>query len=133
MTSPDESGQITISPERDENPSAVIGSLVALSINVAVYAGIAVHTMLCRRKYGKFIDDNDLVDLSLPVQFFMLTPGPIYAAGFLLVVVGLILKECAIERKDVSLKINLFALAVAVCLFVTFLWTVQFHFDAMLG
>jgi hypothetical protein len=47
--------------------------------------------------------------------------------------VGLILKECAIDRKDVALKINLFALAVAVFLFVTFLWTVQFHFDAMIG
>jgi len=133
MTNADESGQITISAERDENPSAVLGSLVVLTVDVAVYAGIALHTLLCRRKYGKFIDENDLVDLSLPVQFFMMTPGPIYAAGYLLVVVGLILKECAIERKEVSLKINLFALAVAVCLFVTFLYTVQFHFDAMLG
>ena len=133
MTSSDESGQITITPGRDESPSAVIGSLVALALDVAVYAGIAWHTLWCRRKYGKFIDENDLVDLSLPVQFFMMTPGPIYAAGYLLVVIGLILKECAIDRKDVALKINLFALAVAVCLFVTFLYTVQFHFDAMLG
>ena len=133
MSSSDESGQITITPVRDESPSAIIGSLVVLAVDVAVYAGIALHTMLCRRKYGKFIDENDLVDLSLPVQFFLMTPGPIYAAGFLLVVIGLILKECAIERKEVSLKINLFALAVAVCLFVTFLYTVQFHFDAMLG
>jgi hypothetical protein len=31
---------------------------------------------------------QDLDDLSLPVQFFMMTPGPIYAAGFLLTVVG---------------------------------------------
>jgi hypothetical protein len=133
MTGSEESGQIPISPGREESPSAVLGSLVALAVDVVVYAGIALHTLLCRRKYGKFIDENELVDLSLPVQFFMMTPGPIYAAGFLLVVVGLILKECAIERKEVSLKINLFALAVAVCLFVTFLYTVQFHFDAMLG
>jgi hypothetical protein len=133
MANTDESGQVTITPVRDENPSAVLGSLVVLTVDVLVYAGIALHTLLCRRKYGKFIDENDLVDLSLPVQFFMMTPGPIYAAGYLLVVVGLILKECEIERKDVSLKINLFALAVAVCLFVTFLYTVQFHFDAMLG
>jgi hypothetical protein len=129
----DETGQITITPVRDENTSVIIGSLVTLSFNVLVYAGIALHTMLCRRKYGKFIDEKELVDLSLPVQFFMMTPGPIYAAGFLLAVVGLILKECAIERKAVALKINLFALALALFLFVTFLWTVQFHFDAMLG
>ena len=133
MTNADESGQITISPSRDESPSVIIGSLVTLALDVLVYAGIAVHTMLCRRKYGRYIDEMELTDLSLPVQFFMMTPGPIYAAGFLLAVVGLILKECAIERKDVALKINLFALAVAVFLFVTFLWTVQFHFDAMLG
>jgi len=132
MTNPDESGRITITPTRDENPSVIIGSLVVLALNVLVYAGIAVHTMLCRRKYGKYIDVMELTDLSLPVQFFMMTPGPIYAAGFLLTVVGLILKECAIDRKDVALKINLFALAVAVFLFVTFLWTVQFHFEAMM-
>lgn len=133
MTSQDESGRITITAPRDENPSVIIGSLVALGLNVLVYAGIAIHTMLCRRKYGKYIDVMELTDLSLPVQFFMMTPGPIYAAGFLLIVVGLILKECAIDRKDVALKINLFALAMAACLFVTFLWTVQFHFDAMIG
>ena len=132
MTNPDESGRITITAPRDENPSVIIGSLVVLALNVLVYAGIAVHTMLCRRKYGKYIDVMELTDLSLPVQFFMMTPGPIYAAGFLLTVVGLILKECAIDRKDVALKINLFALAVAVFLFVTFLWTVQFHFEAMM-
>ena len=133
MASLEDSDQVTITPTRDENPSVIIASLATLALDVVVYAGIAIHTMLCRRRYGKFIDEKELVDLSLPVQFFMLTPGPIYAAGFLLAVVGLILKECAIERKDVALKINLFSLAVAVCLFVTFLWTVQFHFDALLG
>ena len=132
MTNPDESGRITITAARDETPSVIIGSLVVLALNVLVYAGIAVHTMLCRRKYGKYIDVMELTELSLPVQFFMMTPGPIYAAGFLLTVVGLILKECAIDRKAVALKINLFALAVAVFLFVTFLWTVQFHFEAMM-
>ena len=132
MNKPDESGQVTIAPVRDENTSVIIGSLIVLGLDVLAYAAIAVHTILCRRKYGKYIDDMDLTDLSLPVEFFMMTPGPIYAAGFLLTVVGLILKECAIERKSVALKINLFALAAAICLFVTFLYTVQFHFDAMI-
>lgn len=132
MSDQEESGRISISPEREESSAVILGSLVALSADVVVYAGIAVHTLLCRRKYGKYIDVMELTDLSLPVQFFMMTPGPIYAAGFLLAVVGLILKECAIERKEVALKINLFALAVAAFLFVTFLWTVQFHFDAMI-
>ena len=132
MSKPDESGQVTIAPVRDENTSAIIASLVVLGVDVLAYTAIAVHTILCRRKYGKYIDDMDLTDLSLPVEFFMMTPGPIYAAGFLLTVVGLILKECAIERKSVALKINLFALAAAICLFVTFLYTVQFHFDAMI-
>ena len=132
MSKPDESGQVTIAPVRDENTSAIIASLVVLGVDVLAYTAIAVHTILCRRKYGKYIDDMDLTDLSLPVEFFMMTPGPIYAAGFLLTIVGLILKECAIERKSVALKINLFALAAAICLFVTFLYTVQFHFDAMI-
>ena len=132
MSKPDESGQVTIAPVRDEDASVIIGSLVVLAFDVLAYAAIAIHTILCRRKYGKYIDDMDLTDLSLPVEFFMMTPGPIYAAGFLLTVVGLILKECAIERKSVALKINLFALAAAICLFVTFLYTVQFHFDAMI-
>lgn len=133
MTDPEDSGQIVITPVRDESASVIIGSLVALALDVLVYAAIAVHTLLCRRKYGRYIDEMELTDLSFPVQFFMMTPGPIYAAGFLLAVVGLILKECAIDRKAVALKINLFALAVAAFLFVTFLWTVQFHFDALLG
>ena len=132
MSKPDESGQVTIAPVRDENTSAIIASLVVLGVDVLAYTAIAVHTILCRRKYGKYIDDMDLTDLSLPVEFFMMTPGPIYAAGFLLTIVGLILKECAIERKSVALKINLFALAAAICLFVTFLYTVQFHFDALI-
>ncbi|MBV8881440.1 MAG: hypothetical protein JO332_15850, partial [Planctomycetaceae bacterium] len=109
-----------------------IASLVFLVLDVLVFAGIAVHTMLCRRRYGRLIETMELTDFSMPVQFFLMTPGPIYAAGFLLTVVALILKECAIDRKAVSLKINLFALAAAICLFITFLWTVQFHFDAML-
>ena len=133
MTNSDDSGRIVITPQRDESSAVILGSLVVLAFDVVLFAAIAVHTMLCRRKYGKFIDEKEMTDLSLPIQFFMMTPGPIYAAGFLLAVVALILKECAIERREVSLKINLFALAVAICLFVTFLWTVQFHFDAMLG
>jgi len=132
MSEPDDTTPIPISPQKDERSSVIIGSLVLLIIDVLVLAGIAVHTMLCRRKYGRLIEEMELTDLSLPIQFFLTTPAPIYAAGFLLTVVGLILKECAIDRKAVALKINLFALAVAVCLFITFLWTVQFHFDAML-
>jgi len=133
MTKTDESSPISIVADREERSSVILGSLVLLVFDVLVFAGIAVHTMLCRRRYGKYIDDMELTDLSLPVQFFMLTPGPVYAAGFLLVVVALILKECAIDRKIVALKINLFALALAVCLFITFLRTVQFHFDALLS
>ena len=132
MSKPDDTPPVALSPIKDEKSSVILGSLVLLLLDVAVLAGIAVHTMLCRRKYGRIIEEMELTDLSLPVQFFLMTPAPIYAAGFLLAVVALILKECAIDRKAIALQINLFALAVAVCLFITFLWTVQFHFDAML-
>jgi len=132
MSDSDESTPIPISPIRDEKSSVIIGSLLLLIVDVVLLAGIAVHTLLCRRKYGRLIGDMEITDFSLPVEFFLMTPAPIYAAGFLLAVVALILKECAIDRKAVALKINLFAFAFAVCLFITFLWTVQFHFDAML-
>jgi len=132
MTKPDESTRIPIIPVRDDQSTVIISSLVFLILDVLVYASLALHTMLCRRKYGRLIDTMEITELSLPQNFFLMTPAPIYAAGFLLVVVALILKECAIDRKAVSLKINLFALAVATCLFITFLRTVQFHFDAML-
>jgi hypothetical protein len=132
MSTSEETDRITIAPVRDENTSVIIASLVVLSFDVLAYTAIAIHTILCRRRYGKVIDQMDLTELSLPVQFFLMTPGPIYAAGFLLAIVGLIMKECAIERKSFALKINVFALAAAVCLFVTFLYTVQFHFDAMI-
>ena len=132
MSEPDDTTPLPISRLQDEKSSVIIGSLVLLITDVVVLAGIAVHTMACRRRYGRLIETMELTDLSLPVQFFLMSPAPIYAAGFLLAVVALILKECAIDRKAIALKINLFALAVAVCLFITFLWTVQFHFDAML-
>ena len=132
MSEPDDTTPLPISRLHDEKSSVIIGSLVLLITDVVVLAGIAVHTMACRRRYGRLIETMELTDLSLPVQFFLMSPAPIYAAGFLLAVVALILKECAIDRKAIALKINLFALAVAVCLFITFLWTVQFHFDAML-
>ena len=132
MSEPDDSTPIPISPQQDEKSSVILGSLVLLIFDVVVLAGIAIHTMACRRRYGRLIETMELTDLSLPIQFFLTTPAPIYAAGYLLSVVALILKECAIDRKAIALKINLFALAVAVCLFITFLWTVQFHFDAML-
>lgn len=132
MSKPDDTPPVPLSPIRDERSSVILGSLVLLVLDVAVLASIAVHTMLCRRKYGRLIEEMELTDLSLPVQFFLMTPAPIYAAGFLLTVVALILKECAIDRKALAFQINLFAFAAAVCLFITFLWTVQFHFDAML-
>lgn len=132
MSKPEETSRISITPVRDDQSSVIIASLAFLVLDVLVFAGIAVHTMLCRRKYGRLIDQMEITELSLPQDFFLMTPAPIYAAGFLFVVVALILKECAIDRKAVSLKINLFALALAACLFITFLRTVQFHFDAML-
>jgi hypothetical protein len=132
MSTPEETSRISITPVRDDQSSVIIGSLAFLVLDVLVFAGIAVHTMLCRRKYGRLIDQMEITELSVPQNFFLMTPAPIYAAGFLFVVVALILKECAIDRKAVSLKINLFALALAACLFITFLRTVQFHFDAML-
>src|SRR5262249_21558708 len=100
MTDDEEPTHIPLSSRRDEKASVIIGSLVVLIVDVVVIAAIAIHTMLSRRKYGRIIEEMEITDLSYPVQFFMTTPGPIYAAGFLLAVVALILKECAIDRKS---------------------------------
>ena len=131
MSPSDETSVISILPSQDEKASVIFASLIVLALDVVAYGTIAVHTLLCRRRYARFYDGIPSTDLSLPAQFFLLSPAPVYAAGFLLAVVALILKEVAIERKSVSLKVNLFALAAAGCLYITFNQTVHAHFEPM--
>jgi hypothetical protein len=111
----------------EEKSSTVIASLLFLAFDVAAYGGIAVHTMLSRRRYVGIAEEMNRD--SFLIDFFVFTPGPIYAAAFLLLVVCLIVKEVAVERKETTLRINLAALIGAVALFLTFLWTVQWPFE----
>jgi len=127
--SDDDSSLVTLPPRSDEPSAMIFGSLSVLALDVLAYGTLAIHTMMCRRRYAPFYDGLPNLDLSLPAQFFLLSPGPIYVAGFLLAVVALILKECAIDRKSVSLKVNLFALAAAAFLYITFLQTVHSQFE----
>lgn len=130
--SDDESSLVTIPPSTDEPGELIFLSLTVLAIDILAAGTLAVHTMMCRRRFARFYEGLPAGDLSLPAQFFLLSPGPIYVAGFLLAVVALILKECAIERKSVSLKVNLFVLAATTFLYLTFLKTVHSHFEPMI-
>jgi hypothetical protein len=116
-------------PSSSEKPSVILASLFFLGLDVVAYGALVVHTLLSRRRYGKFVDEHAFHDLSFAQDFFLTTPAPLYAAGFLLLVTALIVKECAIERKGVTLRLNLLALALACGMVLAFLWTVQWRFE----
>src|SRR5260370_38247043 len=100
MSEPDDTPPIPISPLKDERSSVIIGSLVLLILDVLVLAGIAVHTMLCRRKYGRLIEEMERADLSLPTRFFLATPAPAYAARFPRTRCAPIRKQCAHTQRQ---------------------------------
>ncbi len=130
--SDDDSSLVTLPTATDEPGALIFVSLAVLALDVIACGMLAVHTMMCRRRFARFYENLAPSDLSLPAQFFLLSPGPIYVAGFLLAMVALILKECAIERKSFTLKVNLFVLAAAAFLYLTFLRTVHSHFEPMI-
>jgi len=106
----------------------VVASLVFLAVDVAAYGGLVIHTLLSRRRYRPILEG---VRPTAATDLFLSTPGAIYGAVFLLFVVVLILKECVIERKDVTLRLNLVALIGAVVLFAVFLWQIQLPFERL--
>lgn len=98
----------------------VIPSLIFLGVDVALYGGFAVYTLLARRSLLKIIESRDIRALTPAAELFIATPGSIYAAVFLLFVAGLLVKEVAIDRKEVTLRLNLVALGimtVLICLY----------------
>jgi hypothetical protein len=106
----------------------VVPSLVLLILDVAAYGGLVVHTLLSRRRYRPLLSE---VRPTAATDLFLSTPGAVYAAMFLLFVVLLLLKECLIERKDVTLRLNLVALVGAIVLFAVFLWQIQIPFEKL--
>lgn len=109
----------------NENTPPVLPSLVFLVVDVAVYGGFVVYTLLARRGLLKIIGSRDVRDLPLAAQLFLYTPASLYAAVFLLLVVGLLVKEVAVERKEITLRLNLVALGILLvlaCLYAIAVW-----------
>lgn len=93
-------------PTVPEDRSPVVPSLVILFADILGYGAFAVHTLLSRRRYRPVLDDPIYVP-STAVEVFVGLPGAVYAAVFILLALGLLMKEVAIERRTVTLRINL--------------------------
>lgn len=98
------------SPAAAEDRSPILASVVLLIIDLLGYGAFAVHTVLSRRRYNRFFAEGTY-DAPLPARLLVETPAPLYAAAFLLLALGMLVKEVAVERKEVTLRINAAALA----------------------
>jgi hypothetical protein len=110
------------SPAVREDRAPIATSLILLLVAVVGHGAFAVHTILSRRRYARFFDDN-LYDAPLPARLLVQTPAPIYAAAFVLLALVLLMKEVAVERKEVALRLNLAALVLLGLLWMA--WTVS--------
>ena len=100
--------------DRDDDPP-ILASLALLGLAVLALSAIAVHTVLSRRRYGRFFAEG-VRDWPLAADLFISTPAPVYAAAFLLLVVALLVKEVAFESKRLTFRLNLAALLGAAAL-----------------
>jgi len=106
----------------DDDPP-ILTSLALLGLAVLALSSFAVHTILSRRRFGRFFAPGER-DWPWTADLLMSTPAPVYAAGFLLLVVGLIVKEVALENRRAALRLNLLALLGAGLLWAAWRWTV---------
>ena len=103
--------------ERAE-PGPIVTSLICLIVSIVGHAAFAVHTILSRRSYRPLLDAGTLPP-STTADLLLGTPGPLYGAAFVLLAMGLLVKEVAFERKEVTLRINLAALALLAVLWMS--------------
>lgn len=106
----------------DDDPP-ILASLSLLGLAVLAISGFAIHTVLSRRRYGRFFVEGGR-DWPLTADLLMSTPAPVYAAAFLLLVVALLVKEIALENKRAALRINVAALLGTGLLWLAWRWTV---------
>ena len=118
------------SPAAPEDRSPIVTSLVLMLAAVLGHGAFAVHTILSRRRYARFFDEN-LYDAALPARLLVQTPAPLYAAAFVLLALVLLVKEVAVERKEVALRLNLAALALLWLLWMAWRVTVTGPCDAI--
>ena len=98
------------SPAPAEDRSPILSSVVLLAVDLLGYGAFAVHTSLSRRRYGPLFAEK-VYDAPLPARLLVETPAPLYAAAFLLFALAMLVKEVAVERKEVTLRINVAGLA----------------------
>lgn len=93
-----------------EDRSPITASLVLLLTVLLGHGAFAVHTLLSRRRYTRFFDENLYADAPFHARVLVQTPAPIYAAAFILLALLLLVKEVAVERRELCLRLNLAAL-----------------------
>lgn len=111
-----------------EEKSPVLASLATLAAAVAAWGAFGVHTLLIRRRYRRLLDE---VESGWATNLFLETPAALYAAVLLLLVTGLLVKECAVERKKTTLRINLVALGAALLFLALFFARIQIPFERL--
>jgi hypothetical protein len=121
-------GRSASGPAGEKSP--IIASLVFLALDVVAWCGLAVHTVLSRRRFRKFIEAGNL---EFPADLFLATPGALYAAAFLLVVMGLLVKEVAVENKSFTLALNAGALLLSMALLALWWFGVRTPLERMLA
>ena len=115
-------------PPEDRSP--IVASVVLLLVDILGYAAFAIHTVLSRRRYGRYFAEG-LYDAPLPARLLVETPAALYAAAFLLFALAMLVKEVGIERKEVALRVNVAALALLGVLWMTWVVTVTGPCDAL--
>ena len=113
-----------------EDRSPIVASVVLLLVDILGFAAFAIHTVLSRRRYGRYFAES-LYEAPLPARLLVETPASLYAAAFLLFALALLVKEVGIERKEVTLRINAAALALLGLLWMAWVVTVTGPCDAL--
>lgn len=118
------------SPAAPEDRSPILASVVLMLTAVLGHGAFAVHSILSRRRYARFFEES-LYDAPLPARLLVETPAPLYAAAFVLLALVLLVKEVAVERKEVALRLNLAALVLLGLLWMAWRVTVTGPCDAI--
>lgn len=116
------------SPAEDRSPIAA--SVVVLLVDILGFAAFAIHTVLSRRRYGRFFSEQ-LYDAPWPARILVETPASLYAGAFLLLALLLLVKELSVERKELTLRMNLAAFALLGLLWTAWVVTVTGPCDAL--
>lgn len=109
----------------DEKPSVILASLVMLGADVVAYGAFLFHALRVRHRLDRIADGLIPAHIPPAADLFLSLPVPVFVAFIMLLIVGLLMKEIACERKSLALKLNIAAFLAAIGLFAAFLVVVQ--------